>query len=279
MRYILVALCFVLAIYAPTARLENKLKMRIAVAPLDWGNSYWIEDWQMPLGFRDAIYQRLANKLLNTGKFVLASAQSLVKVKCGVTAFELHRGDVGIGVRLPGIGNIGGRATEAKVSLNIRILDTETREVLADEDVSSSARSASFQISGGVGAVFTDFADFDRSPLGEATTKALDNAVERIAEKLKNRAWMAGVADWDAETKEITINAGANLGVQIGDTFEVRRVTRIIRDPATGKVLGKQTAKAGLIQVKQVEQKFSIAEAVDGADFQVGDIVKEIKVQ
>jgi curli biogenesis system outer membrane secretion channel CsgG len=282
---------------------ERKLKMRVAVAPLDWGERYWVDDWQIPVEFRNAIYEKLTKKLLDSGKVVVLErgamdallkeqaikeentgqgmkgktvpAQALVRGK--VTDFSLRKGGAGVGVNVPGLGHVGGGVTVAKMGINVRIFSVDTSEVLASEDASGSVTDANFRFSGSIGNMFTSFEAFDGSPLGKATTQAIDKAVAQILKKLEGQPWSASVADFDESGKEATINAGSDLGVQEGDTFEVHRVTRIIRDPETGEVLGKKMAKIGVIKVTHVEKKFALAEVVEGAALQPGDVVKERK--
>lgn len=296
---------FALAVSAaasPPDAEQRTLKMRVAVAPLDWSDRYWIDDWQIPVEFRNAIYEKLVKKLHDSGKFVVLErdaleallkeqaikedntgqsqkgkvvpAQALVKGK--VTDFSLRKGGVGGGISVKGI-NVGASVTEAKMGISVRIFNVDTSEVLANEDAASSVQSTSFRFSGGIGSVFTDFAAFERSPLGEATTKAINQAVEKIIKKLEGQPWTASVADWDADAKELTINAGSDLGVREGDRFEIHRVTRVIKDPETGEILGKRTAKVGVIRIVQVEKKFAIAEVIEGEGFGAGDVVKEIR--
>ena len=80
----------------------------------------------------------------------------------------------------------------------------------------------------------------------------------------------------DDKAKEITMNAGSDLGVEVGDVFEVYKVTKVIKDPETGEVLGKKMQKSGTIRVTSVEKKFAIASAIDGSDYTPGDVIKEI---
>ncbi len=282
---------------------EKRLKMRVAVAPLDWAEHYSIDNWQMPLEFRNAIYEKLVKKLLDTGRFVvlereameallqekaikeentgesqkgkMVPAQALVKGK--VIDFTVNQRGAGGGVSVPGLGHVGGSVSEARVGINVRIFDVDTSELLASENAPGRADAAGFNFSGWVGNLGTDFAAYDRSPLGKATTTAIDKAVEAIVKKLGGRPWQARVADWDEESKEVTINAGEEVGVKAGDAFDVFRVTKVIKDPETGQVLGVKTTKVGWIKVTDVQAKFATAISGDGTGFQSGDIVREKK--
>lgn len=279
----------------------KRLKMRVAVAPLDWSDHDSIDNWQIPVEYRNAIYEKLTKKLMDSGKFIvlereameallnekaiktetsgqsqkgkITPAQSLVKGK--VTDFELASKGGGGGISIGGL-SLGGRVSEAKVGINVRIFDVDTSELLASEDAAKSTQSHSFSVAGGLNSVFGSFDAFDRSPLGEATTKCISDAVDKIIIILDKQPWSSKVADWDAQAKEVTIGAGAEQGVQVGDTFDVYRVTKIIKDPETGEILGKKTSRVGSVRVTTVDKRFSVAVPVDGTDFMAGDIVKEV---
>jgi len=276
------------------------LKMRVAVAPLDWTDHEWIGDWQVPIDFRNAIYEKLEKKLLDTGRFVvlereamqalltekgikeetsgqsqkgkITPAQSLVKGK--VSDFDLSSKGGGAGISVGGL-SLGGHVSEAKVGINVRIFDVDTSELLASETCAKSVQSHSFHISGGLGNAFGSFGAFEHSPLGEATTKAIDEAVNKIMIVLDKQSWSAKVADWDSSAKEATLNAGDDAGVRVGDTFDVYRVVKVIKDPETGEILGKKTARVGAVRVTSVDKKFCLASAVEGSTFQSGDIVRD----
>ncbi|HEY0866354.1 MAG TPA: CsgG/HfaB family protein [Fimbriimonas sp.] len=282
---------------------EKRLKMRIAVAPMDWGGSDRIDNWMVPVQFRDAINEKLAKRLLDTGRFVvlereameaiqqekaikeentgtsqrgtIVPAQALVRPK--MIDFTLARRGTGAGVNIGGIGRIGGGVAEAQCGINVRIFNVDTSELIAAEEAAGKASSSSFQFSGNNRVAFADFATFEKSPLGSAVSKAIDVAVHKIVLNLDKQPWSARVADYDEESKEITLNAGSDLGVRVGDVFEVMRVSRTIKDPETGEILGVRTARAGSLKVIEVEKKLAIAVVVEGEGFKPGDIVRETR--
>lgn len=289
-----------------SANVERKLKLRLAVTPLDWSDKNTIDNWMIPVEFRTAIYEKLVKKLMDTGRFVILEreameallqeqaikeentgqsqkgkivpAQALVSGK--VTDFALDSkgggGGIGIGGSLGSIG-LGVKTSEARVGINVRIFDVDTSEMVASETSLRSVKATGFNISGGLNHVFGSFGAYEKSPLGEATTKAIDDAVSKIMAKLQDRPWSAAVADWDAEAKEVTINAGDEAGVQVGDTFDVYKVTKVIKDPETGQILGKKSSKAGRVKVTSVDKKFAVCALLDGTEFNVGDQVREIR--
>jgi len=56
----------------------------------------------------------------------------------------------------------------------------------------------------------------------------------------------------------------------------VKRVTKEIKDPTTGKTLRKMTADVGVIKLTDVDDVSAVGTAVSGSGFKVGDEVKTI---
>ncbi len=276
---------------------ERRLKIRLAVAPLDWS---FAESWNVPAGFQQAIYEKLTKKLLDTGRFVMLErealdvllkeqaikeentgqsqkgkivpAQALVAGK--ISDFEVNERGAGGGVSVGGF-KIGAKGSQAKVGINVRLFDVDTSEVLISDTATGTSSGGGVSVGANIGSTYSDFEAFQNSPLGKATTTAIDKAVEMILKKMEKRPWTCKVADFDAANKEIALNAGSESGVQVGDVFDVMRVTRVIKDPDTGAVIGTRTTKVGTIKVSQTDKKLSFCSIVEGTEFQVGDIVTE----
>jgi len=286
---------------AGSVKPDKKYKMRIAVAPLNWGDGLW-DGWHVPIEFRNAIHEKLQKKLVDTGRFIVLERAALealmqeqaikeqntgqsmkgkivpaqVLVQGKVTDFEMSRSSTGGGINIGGIGRVGGNVTQAKMSMNVRIFNVDTSELVATEDAAGRVSRTGFKFDGNHKVAYADFSSFEKTPLGEATTQAVDKAVEKILAKMSKTPWACRIADFDATSKEITLNAGSEVGVAVGDTFDVYKVSRIIKDPETGEVLGTKTAKVGTIKVTEVDKKFSFATVVSGEGFETGAIVREI---
>jgi curli biogenesis system outer membrane secretion channel CsgG len=291
------------AVFATAGSIQSnkKLKMRIAVAPLNWGDGMW-DGWQVPIEFRNAIHEKLQKKLMDTGRFIVLERAALeallqeqaikenntgqsmkgkivpaqVLVQGKVTDFEMSRSSTGGGVNIGGIGRVGGNVTQAKMSMNVRIFNVDTSELIATEDAAGRVGRTGFRFDGNHKVAYADFEQFERTPLGEATTQAVNKAVEKILAKMDKTPWSCRIADFDAASKEITINAGAESGVAVGDTFDVYKVARVIKDPETGEILGTRTNKIGTIKVSEIDKKFSFATVVSGEGFEAGCIVREV---
>ncbi|MGE3128154.1 MAG: CsgG/HfaB family protein [Fimbriimonadaceae bacterium] len=292
-RLLLVTALALVACLAPAQ--QPRLKMRLAVAPLDWS---YADQWNIPAGFRQGIYEKLLKKLLDTGMFVMLEREALdallqeqaiktentgqsqagkivpaqALVKGQVTDFTVASKGASAGVDVGPV-RIGGSAKEAKVGINVRLFDVDSSEVMLSETATGTAGAGGIGVGLNIGSTYSTLEAFEQSPLGKATTTAIDKAVEIIVAKMKKEKWSCKVADFDESSKEIAINAGEDAGIQIGDVFEIHRVTRVIKDPDTGAVLGKRTQKVGTIKVTQVEKKLAFATLSEGEAAQVGDMV------
>jgi hypothetical protein len=78
------------------------------------------------------------------------------------------------------------------------------------------------------------------------------------------------------EAGQIILNVGAKTGLKVGDQLTVERVTKEIKDPATGKVLRRLSTPVGVVRVTDVDDVSSVATAVSGTGFKVGDAVKTV---
>jgi hypothetical protein len=63
------------------------------------------------------------------------------------------------------------------------------------------------------------------------------------------------VADISGST--MVIAAGANDGVNVGETFEILKVVREVRDPQTKEVLDTVTDQAGELTITSVRDKIA----------------------
>jgi hypothetical protein len=62
----------------------------------------------------------------------------------------------------------------------------------------------------------------------------------------------------------------------VGDQLSVERITREIKDPATGAVIRRMTSPVGVVRVTDVDDASAVAAPVSGAGFKVGDAVKTV---
>ena len=67
---------------------------------------------------------------------------------------------------------------------------------------------------------------------------------------------------------QIVLNIGSKAGLKVGDQLTVKRVTKEIKDPTTGKTCRKMTSDVGVIKLTDVDEVSAVGSAVSGIGLQ-----------
>jgi Curli production assembly/transport component CsgG len=173
------------------------------------------------------------------------------------------------------------------VAITSRIIDVDTGEILGVADgKGQSARSSTSMLGGGgnwggFGGGNVDFgsSNFQQTIIGEATKAAVDQLSTNLAAdapKIGVRTVIIEGTVAAVEGGQIVLNVGAKVGVKVGDQFNVVRVTKEIKDPATGAVIRRLSTAVGVIKATDVDDVSAVCEPVSGSGFKVGDTIKTI---
>ncbi len=186
-----------------------------------------------------------------------------------------------------GVGGVSHKETKAIVTVDARMVDIDTAEILAVADgKGESKRSGTSLLGGGagpggwgVGAVDFSSSNFQETILGEATKAAVTQMSDQIIssnDKLRVRQVIVEALLADVSGDQVILNVGAKSGIKVGDQLSVERVTREIRDPSTGNVLRRMTDKLGVIEVTEVDDISAVCRVISGNGFLVGDLAKTV---
>jgi curli biogenesis system outer membrane secretion channel CsgG len=186
-----------------------------------------------------------------------------------------------------GIGGVGHKKTKAIVAVDARLVNIDTAEIegVASGKGESSRESTSLLGGGGSWGGFgggnVDFgsSDFQQTILGEAVNSAVKQlSGELIADNAKLNIRTITVEGLIAAVDggQIILNVGGKAGLKIGDQLSVERVTREIKDPATGQVIRRISSPIGTIRLTDVDEISAIGTPVSGAGFKIGDSAKTI---
>jgi curli biogenesis system outer membrane secretion channel CsgG len=186
-----------------------------------------------------------------------------------------------------GVGGIGRKKSKAIVAVDARIVDIDTAEILGVASGKGESERDSTSLLGGGGNWHgwgggnVDFgsSDFQQTIIGEAVNKAVQNlSTEVIADNSKFQARTVSVEGLVAAVDggQIVLNVGGNAGLKVGDQLNVERVTREIKDPATGQVIRRMTTPVGVIRLTDVDAVSAVGAIVSGSDFKVGDAAKTV---
>ena len=167
------------------------------------------------------------------------------------------------------------------------MVDIDTGEILpVAEGKGESKRESTSMLGGGgnwhgFGGGNADFgsSDFQNTIIGEAVKSAVEQtSTQVIADKDKLQIRQVVVEGLVAAVDggQIILNVGAKAGVKVGDQLSVERVSREIKDPASGKVIRRMASTVGMIRVTDVDDISSVATTVSGNGFKTGDAVRTV---
>jgi curli biogenesis system outer membrane secretion channel CsgG len=191
-----------------------------------------------------------------------------------------------------GLGGMGKKKTKATVGISARVVDINSAEILAAADGKGESSRSSLSAGGlagnwhGVGGGKIDMgnSDFQNTIIGEATKSAVDQlSGDLIADRDKlvvqvHTVVVSGLVA-SVDGGQIVLNVGGKAGVKVGDQLSVERMTKEIKDPASGQVIRRLTTPVGIVRVTDVDDISSVASVVSGSGFLVGDSVKTVSQQ
>src|SRR5271168_1578847 len=186
-----------------------------------------------------------------------------------------------------GLGGVKHSNTKAIVNIDARIVDIDTAEILGvAEGHGESSRSSTSLTGGGgnwrgFGAGNVDFgsSDFQETILGEAVKASVEQMSAGLvadATKLSARTIIVSGLVAAVDGGQIVLNVGSKSGLKVGDQLSIERITRTIKDPATGQVLRQLTQPVGVVAVTDIDDVSAVCSPVSGTGFKVGDAAKTI---
>jgi len=194
-------------------------------------------------------------------------------------------GGGGYGLGRFGLGGVQKRDAKAVCAISARMVDTSTAEVLAAVTGNGESKRGGASLvgaggggsGGGHGAFDTSSSNFAETLLGEAVTQAVNATGDQLDSKANSmptrKAEASGlVADVSGNT--LILNIGSRSGLQPGDTVEISRAVRTVKDPATGKVIKTVTNKIGDATVTECDADSCTVTLNGGGPAKVGDVAK-----
>ena len=186
-----------------------------------------------------------------------------------------------------GVGGFGHSNSKANVAITARVINIDTGEIMAVADGQGQSSRASTSMLGGGGNWHgwgggnADFgsSDFQQTIIGEATKTAVDQLTTNLvsqAPKIGVRTVVVEGVVAAVDGGQVILNVGGKAGIKVGDTLQVLRVTKEIKDPSTGNVLRRLTTTVGTVKATDVDDVSAICTPVSGTDFKAGDRVKTI---
>lgn len=208
----------------------------------------------------------------------LLSAQ--VMVRGSVTELAVKKSGSDVGGVLGNTLSFGQARSEAKVSIDLKIVDISTGQVLDSVKAEGKAVSSRQQIVLTSEDIKLGNASFENSPLGVAVRQAINDAVRKICSRAEKLQWEAKVAAIEEEeaSSVLYLNVGAESNLRLGDVLEIYRPGEDIVDPDSKVVIGRTRGKiVGRAEVHEVQERVTLAKSVEGSSFQRGDTVRFVR--
>jgi curli biogenesis system outer membrane secretion channel CsgG len=168
--------------------------------------------------------------------------------------------------------DIFGGANRAVMGIVLYVVDVESGEIIASENIEESVSARDLQVKAAYEGISFGGSAFYQTPLGRATRKVVERAIGRITTAIASQPWEPQIA-LVQEDGNVIINGGKDRGVRSGAEFEVLDAGNTILDPATGDAIGRSAGrKVGRLIVHEVKERYSTATIVVGGapDFRPG---------
>lgn len=146
-------------------------------------------------------------------------------------------------------------ASKGVVGIDVRIVDSESGEIVSSFSVRKAVKRTSLGLRLDIGGTSIEQQSFSDSPVGKALREAVAEVSRQIVAETNDLSWQGRVVDFDAG--EVAINAGKRDGVVVGERYQIHRVTKVLRDPATGRVLGARKRHIGELTVEYVDEQLA----------------------
>ena len=194
-------------------------------------------------------------------------------------------GGVGGGLGRFGIGGISHKSSKAVVGLSARLVNIDTGEILGVAEGKGESKREGVSLVGGGGGwsgfggggVNFGSSDFQQTIIGEAVKQATDGLAMQVignATVIPTRTINITGLVAAVDNGSVVLNIGSRAGLKVGDQLTVERVTREIKDPATGNVIRRMSSTVGTVTVTDVDEQSAVCTIVGGTGYKEGDMVK-----
>jgi Flagellar assembly protein T, C-terminal domain len=155
------------------------------------------------------------------------------------------------------------RVTTAEATLNWKLVDSRSKEVLGEGNASGAESAKASGLPADASAVDStpEGRSLGRAAVDAAISVSIRSAAEAIANRVSAIPFRAKAVR--VERGEVTINAGTNLGVRVGDTFGILNTAAVLTDPDTGRPLEAAPKPFGKLRVIRVQEKVAVARDLD----------------
>ncbi len=286
-----------LAIAASMQSAQAEVKRSIAVAPIQWsaGAVSWVTG--------EALQAQMISELNKSGRYRVVERENLqgmlneqdigaagrtrggsgpkvgdlegaqMMIKCVVTDAE-EKASSGASGSVFGIGG-GGKKTFYKLTMDVRIYDTQTGLIADTATVSAEQEKKKKKAGVNLGIVQLGKEDSGGDTTGEITRELIRKALAAVDKQADVLGWTSSV--FTVKGDKIIIRGGERDGLEPGMKFKVFALGEALVDEDTGEVLdeGEET-EVGEIELTKVKEKIAYAKSTSGDTPEKGNKVKLI---
>jgi len=184
-----------------------------------------------------------------------------------------------------GFGGLGIHKDKAVVEITARIVDVNTGEILASVTGHGESKRGGTNLLGGGyggggyggGGGGMGSSNFDSTILGEAVKAAVAQTatgLDQKASSLPHEIPQINGVVADATGNDIVINVGTSAGVHVGDKLSITRVSKVIKDPVTGKPIRSIDTALGTLTITSADANSAMGTFSGTGQPKVGDTVK-----
>ncbi len=187
----------------------------------------------------------------------------------------------GVGGRF-GLGGVGKKESKASVAITARLVNVDTGEIVAVSTGKGESKRSGASLLGagggggkiGAGTYDMSSSNFGATILGEATMTAVSQVAEEIEQQSGKLAVVTVQVDGlvaDVSGNTLILNVGTKGGVTVGAKLAIKRVSRTVKDPATGKVIREISETVGEATVTEADEASAVATFSGAGTPKVGD--------
>lgn len=161
------------------------------------------------------------------------------------------------------------KVQKAECTVDVRVVDTTTGQILFADSGSGVFEKKTSEVLG-LGQRGGYDETMGQNALRASITKFMDNLIQQ----LQSTEWSGRIAKVSGST--VYINAGKDVGLEIGNTLRVYSLGEEIFDPQTRVLLGREEGplKAELLVTGYVDANLTKATIKSGTGLTVNDVVK-----
>jgi hypothetical protein len=189
-----------------------------------------------------------------------------------ITEFEPNVSSSDAGFSLAALAGLRYHQDKAVVGVDVRLVDQQTGRVMYAAHAKGEVLAEKFAAGGTYKNVRIGTEAWSRTPLGEATREAADEAIRQLVDAIQKIPFEAPVLDV-RDGKRLFIGAGHDANLKEGDKFQIVHRGDAITGP-DGAIAGYDEKNDGWCEIQSVQDKLSVATLLDGDMPKKGDVVR-----